>query len=334
MASAPGIAAYDLNGDGTIDVSEFRAAAADSEDLSNLLLQFAREHIGSGKDIDDVLDNHKWGCINGVNQRHKWGLDPNKGTPLQMCAAAAGSQQACRLLIDNGANINYCLRENGRAGAPPLMHAVKTGDISLVKMLLEQGADRSISYDMLGTNEPMDAVQYSRYLALKSGDEALMCLSRLVEYYSMPFGAVSKPTLANSYDVIEADGPLAFAQGHVGAGYDINDMYAGKKWSQLPRFTPLAVVAEAGSLPAVRYLIAAGADVNTLNEHFGGPLHFAVQNHDIQMCKVLLEAGANRDAKTDEPGALSALELAESIAADDEQHKPLKSLIEYYNSVW
>ena len=48
-----------------------------------------------------------------------------------------------------------------------------------------------------------------------------------------------------SYDVIEADGPLQFAQGHVGAGFDINDMHAGKKWATLPLFTPLAAVVEA-----------------------------------------------------------------------------------------
>merc|ERR1711998_295020 len=109
------------------------------------------------------------------------------------------------------------------------------------------------------------------------GDEASMYLSRLVEYYCMPYGPISKPVQPVSYDVIEADGPLQFAQGHVGAGFDINDMHAGKKWATLPLFTPLAAVVEAGSMPAARYLLAAGADVNRLNERFGGPLHFAVQ---------------------------------------------------------
>ena len=46
-------------------------------------------------------------------------------------------------------------------------------------------------------------------------------------------------------------GPLQYVKGHIGAGYDINCMYAGKKWSTLPRFTPLAAVVEAGSIPAV-----------------------------------------------------------------------------------
>ena len=41
-------------------------------------------------------------------------------------------------------------------------------------------------------------------------------------------------------------------------------------------------------------MLAAGADVNVLNEQFGGPLHYAVQAGDLQMIKVLLDAGADR----------------------------------------
>eukprot|EP00656_Telonema_subtile_P049526 TRINITY_DN6179_c0_g2_i1.p1 TRINITY_DN6179_c0_g2~~TRINITY_DN6179_c0_g2_i1.p1 ORF type:complete len:331 (-),score=59.82 TRINITY_DN6179_c0_g2_i1:974-1966(-) len=323
-------AKYDLNGDGTIDVNEYETAQQ-TEDLSAKVLEYAREHLGSGKDVDDTLDNQKYGQIPGVEQRHKWGLDPTRGTPLQVCAAVAGSAEACRLLIDNGADINFCLPENGRAGAPPLFHAIKTGDICLVKTFLEQGADRSIRFNLLGDKgSEMDCVQYARYLADQNGDQQLMCLSRLVEYYSMPFGPVSKPTLANSFDVIEADGPLAFVQGHIGAGYDINDMYSGKKWA-LPRFTLLACVVEAGSLPAVRFLIAAGADVNRLNEQFGGPLHFAVQNGDVHMCKVLLDSGADKNSKTTEAHALSALEYAASLAATDPSRRHVQSLIQYHN---
>ena len=41
-------------------------------------------------------------------------------------------------------------------------------------------------------------------------------------------------------------------------------------------------------------MLAAGANVNVLNEQFGGPLHFAVQAGDIQIVKMLLDAGADK----------------------------------------
>jgi len=300
-----------------------------------IVLEFAREHIGSGKDIDDIHDNQKYGHVVGVKQRHKWGQDPTRGTPLQQCSAVPGAAAACRLLIDHGANVNFCLRENGRAGAPPLFNAIKTGDITMVKMFLEQGADRSIRYNMLGdpTTE-MDAVDYSRWLAMQQGTQEACCLSRLVDYYAMPQGPIAKPSVASSYDVIEADGPLQYVKGHIGAGYDINCMYAGKKWSTLPRFTPLAAVVEAGSIPAVRFLLAAGADVNVLNEQFGGPLHYAVQAGDLQMIKVLLDAGADRSAKTDEAMSMSALEFAKAQAVRKPELRHVQSLIEYHHAVW
>jgi len=300
-----------------------------------IVLEFAREHIGSGKDIDDIHDDQRYGHVVGVKQRHKWGLDPTRGTPLQQCSSVPGSAGACRMLIDHGANINFCLPENGRGGAPPLFNAIKSGDILLVKMFLEQGADRSIRYNMLGDpNMEMDSVQYSRWLAMQQSTQEAMMLSRLVDYFAMPQGPISKPCVANSYDVIEADGPLQYAKGHIGAGYDVNCMYAGKKWATLPRFTPLAAVIEAGSIPAARFLLAAGANVNVLNEQFGGPLHFAVQAGDIQIVKMLLDAGADKHAKTDEAMSMSALEFARAQALRIPQLRHVQSLIEYHHAVW
>eukprot|EP00658_Telonema_sp_P-2_P001294 TRINITY_DN10489_c0_g1_i2.p1 TRINITY_DN10489_c0_g1~~TRINITY_DN10489_c0_g1_i2.p1 ORF type:complete len:333 (+),score=79.40 TRINITY_DN10489_c0_g1_i2:172-1170(+) len=332
MATA--VSEFDSNQDGIIDMAELRASNKPLE-IAQKVLEFAREHVGSGKDIDDVHDAHKYGVVPGVHQRHKWGFDPLKGTPLQMCASVAGSAEACRFLLDHGADINFCVPELGRNGAPPIFNAIKTGDIALVKMFLEQGADRSIGVEVSDQGR-VDAVQYARTIALNTGSEHALALSRLVEYHSMPFGPVDKPPLANSYDAIVADGPLAYAQGHIGAGYDINDMYAGKQWARLDKFTPLACVVEAGSIEATRFLIAAGADVNCLNGKLGGPLHFAVQQGNIAMCKVLLDAGADRHAKTAEPDSQSALELAKGMADSEEpgpDARDIQRLIEYYNSV-
>merc|ERR1711990_295897 len=91
---------------------------------AELLRDFALQHIGSGKDIDDTLDQQKYGHICGLNQRHKWGLNPGIGTPLQLCAREGGVE-ACILLIEAGADINFSPLELGHQGAPPLHLAIK-----------------------------------------------------------------------------------------------------------------------------------------------------------------------------------------------------------------
>merc|ERR1712144_197076 len=105
---------------------------------AEMLKNFALMHIGSGKDMDDVLDNQNYGHIVGLNQRHKWGLDPSVGSPLQICAAA-GAVEPCMLLVDAGASINFCMPDHGNKGATPLLLAIKAGKLPLVKLLLERG---------------------------------------------------------------------------------------------------------------------------------------------------------------------------------------------------
>lgn len=179
----------------------------------------------------------------------------------------------------------------------------------------------------------LDAYQYARELAAVDPTPERTALSHLVNYFNMPFGPIAKTELTSRSDPIAATNPVNFVKELIGTGRDINDLRGGLRWAQVSDGTPLAAVTEAGDVEAVRMLIAAGADVNKLNTQFGGALHYAIKNGRIDLVKILLDAGAAKNTKTDEPHAQTALEYAHFRAADPE-YQNIYNLVNYYSCVW
>lgn len=89
-----------------------------------------------------------------------------------------------------------------------------------------------------------------------------------------------------------------------------------------------------GDLDTVRLLLAAKADVNRMDGRFGGPLHHAIKVRRIDIVKVLLQAGADKHAKTGEPDAKSAVEYAHQLASQDPSWVPIRCLVDYHMQVW
>ena len=218
-------------------------------------------------------------------------------------------------------------------GAPPLHLAIKNGSLELVKNLLEQGAERSLQANMLGSG-PLNAMQFARALAVKDPSQARQALSHLVSYFNMPHGPIAKTELTSKSAPIPAENPVNFVKELIGTGRDINEIRGGLKWAQIPDCTPLAAVTEAGDTEAVRMLLAAGADVNRLNGMFGGPLHYAIKNNRIDLVKILLDSGADKDAKVNEAQAMSGLEYARWRASQQPESETVYHLVEYHTQVW
>ena len=211
--------------------------------------------------------------------------------------------------------------------------AIKNGSLELVKNLLEQGAERSLQANMLGSG-PLNAMQFARALAVKDPSQARQALSHLVSYFNMPHGPIAKTELTSKSAPIPAENPVNFVKELIGTGRDINEIRGGLKWAQIPDCTPLAAVTEAGDTEAVRMLLAAGADVNRLNGMFGGPLHYAIKNNRIDLVKILLDSGADKDAKVNEAQAMSGLEYARWRASQQPESETVYHLVEYHTQVW
>jgi uncharacterized protein len=63
--------------------------------------------------------------------------------------------------------------------------------------------------------------------------------------------------------------------------------------------TPLHIAALWGDRHATRMLLEAGADVNAKGDMSCTPLHFAVSNNHVQVAEVLLEHGADPEAMSE-----------------------------------
>lgn len=209
-------------------------------------------------------------------------------TPL-MHAAAFGSVDTMRLLIDKGADVNA----RSAAGATALIWSVN--DLAKVRLLLDHGANLNAASESSRTALLVAA------MADQSAEIVRLLLSR---------GANAK-----AVDGMKTTTLRAAAIGNdsetvrqlIDAGVDVNaaDMAGG---------TPLLAAAANGNLAAVKLLLAKGANVNAvssdpgqtpLNQVKNGtialgrltPLSQAVTFGPVDVVQQLLLAGANVNAK-------------------------------------
>jgi ankyrin repeat protein len=193
-------------------------------------------------------------------------------------AAAAGNAAAVEELLQQGADINA----QGRFGNTPLMMAVQSDKVDMVKLLLKKGADP----DGLGGAALLTAID---------GDN-LEIVKLLLE------GG------ANT-DVAENDGttPLtkAVQRNHTAMVKLLLEKGANPNtWSP-----PLYFAAGQGDVEVVRLLLDHGADINETNANQTTALHQATLNGRAAVVKLLIERGAKIEAK-DQFGATPLHEAA------------------------
>ena len=91
--------------------------------------------------------------------------------------------------------------------------------------------------------------------------------------------------------------------------------------------TPLHIAALWGDRHATRILLEAGADVNAKGDMSCTPLHFAVSNNHVQVAEVLLEHGADPEAMSEldfSPRTLAAHKGDETMMALLNRHRNRK----------
>ncbi|MGE3808859.1 MAG: ankyrin repeat domain-containing protein [Gemmataceae bacterium] len=154
----------------------------------------------------------------------------------------------------------------------PLGDALATGNVELVQLLLDLGADAK--HRNHGGHSLLDGAAFA-------GQPALARL--LIEHGAEPtvHHAAALGDLALLRQLIEADARL------------LEPTPAGGRW----RMTPLHAAARAANLESVRYLLSAGAKVDALDHNEHTPLALVVENPEaaaaLEVAAVLLDHGAD-----------------------------------------
>lgn len=202
------------------------------------------------------------------------------GMPLRH-AALNGHPQLCQLLLEYGANPNTPFD-----GDYLLSESVKAGNLEMVKLLIEHGADIDIT-----DSESQNVLQ----MAAVKGDKALVA-------YLIDHGA----------DIYHADGD-GFTSTHFAAGHGFAEIVqlliesgADPQHPALNGWTPLhACHAHAET---THVLLKNGVDVNKVTKEGYTPLYIAARSGNHEVLKVLLLYNPELEVTT--PEGVSAITAA------------------------
>lgn len=244
-------------------------------------------------------------------------------TPLHK-AVGNSQEQAVRLLIDNGADVN--IQSNF---GPPIFSAAGVGNNSMIQILIDKGANVLATDKRGGTalNAAIDGVRFEstiRFLLQKGVSPNGKSKKGPALLSSANDANVSLLLLRNG-----ADPNIADEAGNTAlhAAIQSNNMEliealldAGARVDTVSRGTgtPLHQAANSGNIPVADLLIKRGADVNALDCCNGiTPLHVAVTRTNptsISMTTLLLAWGANPNARTN-AGRTPLIEARDASAA-------------------
>src|SRR5262245_61913948 len=219
---------------------------------------------------------------NDVNVKDRRG----GATPL-MHAAAIGSTDAMRLLLDKGADVNA----RNAAGGTALMWAVT--DLAKVRLLVDRGADVNASSNLGHT-----ALELA---AMSDGSAEIV---RLLLARGANPKAVDKIMMSTLHAATYGNDTDSIRQ-LVAAGADIDT-------GDIRGFTPLMYASQNGNLDAAKLLLAKGAKANAVSAPPGPfnavkngliqlgsatPLFLASTLGPLDLVKTLITAGANVNVK-------------------------------------
>ncbi len=196
-------------------------------------------------------------------------------------AATSGDIALVNSLLDQGADIDGRYND-GTA----LIMAALMGWPDTVKVLLERGADVD-TVDSIGLTALIWAIEFS----LEAGDTegGLAAIRLLLEY-----GADAN----HATDLGEMPLFLAAEAGSAEAVRMLLEHGADVNAAMPDGSTALLTAAAGGHCQVAEALLKAGADVNGSAQGWT-PLHFAVDNQDVDSVKLFLDAGADIDASND-----------------------------------
>lgn len=247
------------------------------------------------EDIDVVRLFIKAGIdLNDVTFKTPYGVkvDITRGRTPLMTACYMGNMELVKLFIEHGANINALSRNGNRRSCKdtPLMYAVLMGRKDVVLFLLEKKADVNLKSEC--------GVITALHAASANG---MIDLVKIL----LDAGADVNAQITDPNKHMRWESALIYAVDYKHAPYNSVSYYNGYPYRA--RSDDVAVREQ---IEIARILLAKGAEVNIKREKDGRtPLMMACNNEHPEMVRLLLEKGADRNIRDND--GKTALMLAE-----------------------
>ncbi|RSM07682.1 hypothetical protein CDV31_008462 [Fusarium ambrosium] len=275
-------------------------------------------------------------------------IDPNLGRTPLLAAIANGHEAVARHLIEAGALVNI---EDANFETPLIM-AAKDGRISLVKLVLDAGADidaKGWYYGMtalslaaakghtdvvellLQNNATTDFVDETGRKALawaiEEGHDDIVALLVNQETDTGSTGTdkegMTSETLFSAYPNVRSGSDedrlgWAFEQGHVSVIKEILEQATDLEHRDETGRTPLVLAASEGHIELVKLLLDKDVEVDSKDEEGRTPLSYAAENGHMDVVTLLLDNGADLHSEDDQemtPLTVAALRGHEEIVS-------------------
>ncbi len=214
-------------------------------------------------------------------------------------------QYVVELALRDGADLNIRVRNGNYKGCSGLMLAILLGRYQIAQLLIEQGVDVNFTRSDLQGNFIPGCGQTALWWAANHGHLSLA--EMLIQHGALVdtpdhFGGTPLTTAASS-------GHLEMVRYLVGQGADIHAKLTniGHASRQPDGRKALHLAARNGNLRVVEYLIEVGSNPDEPGGSGYTPLMLAAQDNSYDLANLLIQQGADVNAKHTGPGGYIAL---------------------------